>query len=248
MLRSILIVTVSLCLTAVASALVVVRSFFSNAERVNRKIARLWAKTLLKITGIRVTIIGRENFVTGKPQIFMANHQSDFDILIFLAAIPADFLWTAKKELFSIPVFGRAMKKAGYIAINRHDHKKAMENLAEAAEKIRGGLSVASFPEGTRSRDGRMLPFKTGMFYLAIQTGAPIVPIAIIGSGKIMSKKSLKVNKGEIVMVIDKPVDVSGYGVETRHVLMERVSNIISANHDRHQMDTAAAAPDRASP
>jgi 1-acyl-sn-glycerol-3-phosphate acyltransferase len=244
MLRSIIIVTVSLFFTALASALVVIRSLFSEAGRINRKIARLWANILLKITGIRVTIIGRENFVTGKPQIFMANHQSDFDILIFLAAIPADFVWTAKKELFSIPVFGRAMKKAGYIAIDRNDHEKALENLAEAAEKIRGGLSVASFPEGTRSRDGKLLPFKPGMFYLALQTGAPIVPIAIIGSGKIMSKKSLKVNRGEITMVIDKPIDVSGYGVETRHVLMERVRSIICVNHDRYQAEAKAAVPD----
>jgi 1-acyl-sn-glycerol-3-phosphate acyltransferase len=234
MLRSIIIVAAALCITALAAACVVIINIFSAAEKHGRRIGRCWAKILLYISGVKIEIIGMENIVSGKPQILMANHQSDFDILICMAGIPLDFIWTAKKELFRIPVFGKAMRASGFIEIDRQDHEKAIKSLAQAAAKFQEGISVASFPEGTRSRDGQLLPFKQGMFYLALQTGIPIVPVSIIGSGKIMSKKSWQVNRGEIIMVIDKPVDVSGYTIETRASLMEKVRNIIAVNQGKY--------------
>lgn len=234
MFRSIIIVTAALCITALAAACVVVINIFSTAEKHGRRIGRRWAKILLSLSGVKINIIGAEHIIAGKPQILMANHQSDFDILICMAGIPADFIWTAKKELFRIPVFGKAMSLSGFIEIDRQDHEKAIKNLEQAAEKLRGGISVAAFPEGTRSRDGRLLPFKAGMFILAIQTGIPVVPVSIIGSGKIMSKKSWQVNRGEIIMVIDKPIDVSGYTIETRAPLMERVRDVIAANQGKY--------------
>lgn len=227
MLRSIMIVTASLCITALVCAAIVIINLFSAAGKLSRRIACLWAKCLLYISGVKIEVIGGENIPAGKAQIFMANHQSDFDILVCLAGIPADFLWTAKKELFKIPVFGNAMRKSGYIEIDRQDHSKALINLAEAAEKLKAGLSIATFPEGTRSKNGKMLPFKQGMFYLAIQTGVPIVPVSIIGSGNIMPKKSLQINRGKIIMVIDEPVDVSTYTIETRAALIEKVQGVI---------------------
>jgi 1-acyl-sn-glycerol-3-phosphate acyltransferase len=234
MLRSIIIVAAALCITALTAACVVVVNIFSTAEKHGRRIGRRWAKILLALSGVKIAIIGTENIVSGKPHILMANHQSDFDILICMAGIPVDFIWTAKKELFRIPVFGKAMRASGFIEIDRQDHEKAIKSLAQAAAKFQEGISVASFPEGTRSRDGQLLPFKQGMFYLAIQTGIPIVPVSIIGSGKIMSKKSWQVNRGEIIMVIDKPVDVSGYTIETRASLMEKVRNIIAVNQGKY--------------
>ena len=235
MLRSIIIVAAALCVTALTAVCVVFINIFSTAGKLNRRIGCRWAKILLYISGVKIEIIGTENIVSGKPQIFMANHQSDFDILICMAGIPVDFIWTAKKELFRIPVFGKAMRASGFIEIDRQDHEKAIKSLAQTAEKLQGGISVATFPEGTRSRDGQLLPFKQGMFYLAIQSGIPIVPVSIIGSGKIMSKKSWQVNRGEIIMVIDKPIDVSGYTIETRALLLEKVRDIIAANQEKYQ-------------
>ena len=181
----------------------------------------------------RVDVIGRENVLMEKPQIFMANHQSDFDILIVLAHIPGQFRWIAKKELFKIPIFGKAMRNAGYIEIDRQNHEKALKSLDEAAQKIREGKSVVTFPEGTRSKDGNIRPFKQGMFHLAIRSGVPIVPISIIGANEIMPKRTLKVKPGRITMVIDRPVDVSGYTLETRGELIERIRNIIVSNFER---------------
>jgi 1-acyl-sn-glycerol-3-phosphate acyltransferase len=172
-----------------------------------------------------------------RPQIFMANHQSDFDILIVLAHIPGQFRWIVKKELFQIPVFGAAMRNAGYIEIDRQHHDRAMISIDKAVRKIREGKSVMSFPEGTRSKEGNIGPFKQGMFHLAIKSGVPIVPISIIGAKDIMSKRSLNVKPGKVTLVIDKPIDVREYSIENRHALIDRVRHIIMTNceaYDSH--------------
>ena len=163
----------------------------------------------------------------------MANHQSDFDILIALGHIPGQFRWIAKKELFHIPVFGTAMKTAGYIEIDRQNHEKAMQSLDEAALRIREGKSVMSFPEGTRSRNGEIKDFKQGIFHLAIKSGVPIIPVTIIGSGQIMPKRSLKITPGKVKLVIDKPVDVTSYTIENRHELINKVRKVIIKNYDQ---------------
>jgi 1-acyl-sn-glycerol-3-phosphate acyltransferase len=179
-----------------------------------------------------VEVIGKENILRGKPQIFMANHQSDFDILIVLGHIPGQFRWIAKKELFNIPIFGAAMKNAGYIEIDRHNREKAMKSLDEAALRIREGKSVMTFPEGTRSRNGEIKAFKQGTFHLAIKAGAHILPVTIVGSGQIMPKRSLKVTPGRVKLIIDKPIDVKCFSIETRHELIEKVRAVIIKNYD----------------
>jgi 1-acyl-sn-glycerol-3-phosphate acyltransferase len=230
MIRSALLVMIAVFVTAFMSSCAILFPLISPGENKVHKIASLWARMLLWLTSTRVDVIGRENVLMEKPQIFMSNHQSDFDILIVLAHIPGQFRWIAKKELFKIPIFGKAMRNAGYIEIDRQNHEKALKSLDEAAQKIREGKSVVTFPEGTRSRDGKIRPFKQGMFHLAIQAGVPIVPISIIGANEIMQKRTLKVKPGRITMIIDRPVDVSGYTLETRGELIERIRHIIVTN------------------
>ncbi len=230
MIRSALLVVIAIVITAFMSSCAILFPLISPGENKVHKIANLWARMLLWVAGTRVDVIGKENVLMEKPQIFMANHQSDFDILIVLAHIPGQFRWIAKKELFKIPIFGKAMRNAGYIEIDRQNHEKALKSLDEAAQKIREGKSVVTFPEGTRSRDGKIRPFKQGMFHLAIQAGVPIVPISIIGAHEIMPKRTLKVKPGRITMVIDRPVDVSGYTLETRSELIEKIRHIILRN------------------
>jgi 1-acyl-sn-glycerol-3-phosphate acyltransferase len=208
----------------------VVFSLLGASENSIHKVARIWATILLKITNVQVSVLGTEYISTERPQIFMSNHQSDFDIFIVLAYLPVQFRWLAKKELFRIPVFGKAMKNAGYIEIDRQNHERAMQNLAEASRKIREGKSVMSFPEGTRSVDGTIKAFKKGMFHLALEAGVPIVPITIIGTSEIMPKRSLKINPGRITMIIDRPIDVTAYSEDSRSELTERVRSVIMKN------------------
>jgi 1-acyl-sn-glycerol-3-phosphate acyltransferase len=231
MIRSALLLSISIAVTAFMSGCCVVFAFISPGENKIHKVAALWAKILLFLTNIRVRVIGTENILLGKPQIFMANHQSDFDILIVLAHIPGQFRWIVKRELFHIPIFGAAMKKAGYIEIDRQDHERAMSSLDKAARKVREGKSVMSFPEGTRSTEGKIRPFKKGMFHLAIKSGVPIVPISIIGAGEIMPRRSLHIKPGNVTLVIGKPIDVSGYSAESRGELIDRVQKVIAGNY-----------------
>jgi 1-acyl-sn-glycerol-3-phosphate acyltransferase len=242
MIRSFLMVIIAIAVTAFMSTCAFLFPLISPGENKAHKVANLWARMLLWLTSTRVNVIGRENVLLGKPQIFMANHQSDFDVLIVMAHIPGQFRWIAKKELFKIPIFGKAMRSAGYIEIDRQNHEKAMKSLDEAAQKIREGKSVVTFPEGTRSKDRTIKPFKQGLFHLAIKAGVPIVPISIIGAHEIMPKRTLKVRPGKITMIIDRPVDVSGYTIETRGELIERVRGIIIRNFENGR------APERTPP
>jgi 1-acyl-sn-glycerol-3-phosphate acyltransferase len=239
MLRSILILVLGLLVTGYLSACVIIFGLISPGENKSHFIARLWARTILALSGTRVKVIGADNVLIGKPQIFMSNHQSDFDIFVVLGFIPGQFRWIAKKELFKIPIFGGAMRNAGYIEIDRQNHEKAMKSLEIAAQKIRDGKSVMTFPEGTRSKDGVVKPFKQGMFHLAIRAGVPIVPVCIIGAGNIMSRRSLRITPGKVTMIIDKPIDVTGYTIENRAQLIERVRNVIVDNYDRGIPSTA---------
>ena len=232
MIHSALLVTLGVAITAFMSFWSVVFSVFPAADNKIHRVARLWARMLLLLGDTKVKVIGPENILFGKPQIFMANHQSDFDILIALAHIPVQFRWIAKKELFAIPIFGAAMRSAGYIEIDRSNREKAIRSIDEAALRIRSGKSVMTFPEGTRSRDGHIKAFKQGAFHLAIQSGVPIIPVTIIGSGRIMPKRSLRIKPGQIKMIIGKPIDVKHFTIDKRHELIEIVRNEIILNYN----------------
>ena len=235
MIHTALLVTLGVAITAFMSLWSVFFSIFPDADNKIHKVANLWAKILLLICNIKVKVIGTENLQHGKPQIFISNHQSDFDILILLAFIPVQFRWIAKKELFSIPVFGAAMRSAGYIEIDRSNREKSLQSLDEAALRIRKGKSIMTFPEGTKSRNGEIKPFKHGTFHLAVTSGVPIVPVSIVGSGKIMSKRSLRIKAGQIKLIIGKPVEVQNFDIEKRHELIETVRNEIIKNYNDWQ-------------
>ena len=231
MIHSALLVTVGVFVTAfIAGFIVIMSPFFSKGENTIFKLANFWARILLFISNIKVEVIGRENVLVDRPQIFMVNHQSNFDIFIVQAYIPSQFRWIAKKELFTIPIFGPAMRRGGAIEIDRQNRVSAIKSLDEAAQKIREGKSVITFPEGTRSRNGRIRPFKKGIFYLAIKSGVPIIPVSIIGSRKIMPRRSLKIHPGKITMIIDKPIEAKDYSIETRDELITKVRDIIVNN------------------
>ncbi|MBE3086136.1 MAG: 1-acyl-sn-glycerol-3-phosphate acyltransferase, partial [Bacteroidetes bacterium] len=244
MIRSALLVTLGVAITAFISFWCVLFSIFPNADNKIHKAANLWGKILLLICNTKVEVIGKENILHSKPQIFMANHQSDFDILIALAYIPGQFRWLVKKELFNIPIFGAAMRSAGYIEIDRQNREKALQSLDEAALRIREGKSIMTFPEGTRSRSGEIKPFKQGTFHLAIKSGVSIVPVSIIGSGQIMPKRSLKISSGKVKLVIGKPINVKNYTLENRQELIGAVRNVIIKNYDLLREEGTASIKD----
>jgi 1-acyl-sn-glycerol-3-phosphate acyltransferase len=157
----------------------------------------------------------------------MTNHQSYFDIFALLAHLPVDFKFIVKQELMRIPVFGHAMRRAGYIGIERKDPRKGVKSMREAAERIKKGASVVMFPEGTRSADGKLLPFKRGGFNLALKSGCEIVPIGIKDSYRIVPKGSLRINKGSFEMGIGNPISISGYKKKEMEQMIEKIREAI---------------------
>lgn len=234
MLRSaVLVLLAALWTGGVSAFIVLLYPFFPRGEYTVHEIARKWAKGILRLSGVKVRVVGGEHVLQDRPQIFMANHQSFFDIFIVLAFIPAQFRFIAKKELFRIPLFGGALRRYGTVEINRQHHASAVRSIDEAAEKIREGKSVVTFPEGTRSIDGEVKAFKKGVFHLAIKAGVPIVPISIIGSREILPKHSLKVLPGRITMIFDRPIIIEGYSEESRDALIARVRDVVVENFNR---------------
>ena len=157
------------------SLLAIAPSLVTRTGNPVHRVARTWSRSILAVSGIRVAVSGLERIDPARPYIFMSNHQSNFDIPVLLAHLPLQFRWLAKAELFKIPVFGRAMRGAGYISIDRADREAAFKSLGEAAETIRKGVAIMIFPEGTRSLDGTLKPFKKGGFVLAVDAGVPIL-------------------------------------------------------------------------
>jgi len=157
----------------------------------------------------------------------MTNHQSYFDIFALLAYLPVDFKFIVKQELMRIPLLGFAMRRAGYIGIERKDPRKAVRSIKEAAEKIKGGASVVIFPEGTRSLDGRVQALKKGGFNLALKSGCDIVPVTISNSYRIVPKGSLKINKGSFRVHFGLPISTKEYSKKNMEQLMARVREAI---------------------
>jgi 1-acyl-sn-glycerol-3-phosphate acyltransferase len=157
----------------------------------------------------------------------MSNHQSNFDIPVLLAYLPVQFRWLAKAELFKIPIFGRAMRGAGYVKIDRFNQESAFESINEAARKMKNGVSIMIFPEGTRSRDGNIRPFKKGGFFMAVDAGVPIVPVILLGTWTLMDKSSLRINTGEVSLNIETPIATTDYTRDNKDDLIESVRAVI---------------------
>ena len=202
-------------------------SFFTRTGNPVHLVARLWARSILFVSRIKVTVNGLSNVDPSKSFIYMSNHQSNFDIPVLLAYIPGQFRWLAKAELFKIPIFGHGMRGAGYISIDRFNRDSAFQSIDQAAKKIKDGVSVMIFPEGTRSKDGRIRSFKKGGFIMALNSGVPIVPVVVRGTWPIMSKDSLRINRGNVYLDIKQPIDTHGYTRDNKQILIDRVRAVI---------------------
>jgi 1-acyl-sn-glycerol-3-phosphate acyltransferase len=214
----------------------IVTSFLSKGGDVPHLVGRFWAKSILFVSRVKVSVRGLEHIDSGAPYIYMANHQSMFDILALLGYLPVQFRWVAKMELFKIPIFGYSMARVGYISIDRSNRKSAIRSLKKAAQKIAQGVSVVIFPEGTRSLDGQIRPFKKGGFYLAVDSGRPIVPVVIYGSHDVMPKGKLRVRPGHIVLSVNQPIDTAPYK-KNKEVLMELIKSTMKADLERIPSD-----------
>ena len=223
----ILIIVEYVVVTIILSAIALLISLFDKQGRALHRMAQFWAKIHLMTSGIQVSVTGLEN-ISSPPYIFMCNHQSALDIFSLLNGLPVQFKWIAKRELFYIPFLGWAMKRAGYISLDRKHPREAIKAMDDAAKKIREGTNIIIFPEGTRSKDGHLLPFKKGGFSLALRAKVPIVPVGISGSNRLQPKGSFIPNqKGAIYLRIGKPVETAQGGRSAKTEIMMTVRQAI---------------------
>jgi 1-acyl-sn-glycerol-3-phosphate acyltransferase len=206
-------------------------------------IGRTWIGWIFRACGIRVVSEGLANVDRTRSYVFMSNHQSVLDIGALVLTMPVSWRFVAKRELTWIPFFGWALGLSDQIVIDRGNRTKAVRSLARAAERIRHGVNVIIFPEGTRSPTGVMREFKSGGFHLALQAQVPILPATVSGSRELIPKRSLKLQSGTIKVVYGEAIPTEGMGTEQRDELKRVVREAIARGYDA----VLQGAPTRAS-
>lgn len=195
-------------------------------------ITRTYSKIVLKLFGVTVEVKGTEHLQSEGPYVYVANHASYFDIPAVIYGVPDRIHLVYKKELERLPFFGWGLKLGKtYIAVDRGRGTEAVKSLEQAVQKIRSGASVLLFAEGTRTRDGKLQPFKRGAFNLAVRAGVPVVPLTINGSYIILPRESYRANPGTITLIIDKPIELRQDGKEEEMKLMERVHTVLEKHY-----------------
>ena len=224
MIRTLWVFVVIIAATVWYGSIAIVDSLFRSRVEYYIELTRGWARAILRASATPVVAHGLENVRRDSPMVVVSNHVSWYDIFAIAGVIPVPFHFVAKKELESIPLFGRAWKTAGHISIDRSDRQKAIESLRRAGQQIRARNSaVVIFPEGTRSRTGRLQPFKKGAFTLAVEAGVPIVPTVVVGSFDIMRPDDWRVHPRTIHVHFGEPVSPREVPGESTDRLMERV-------------------------
>jgi len=222
--------------TLILGILVIFISIFDKWGRRVHYLGKLWSRMNMFFSGVRVRVDGLEKFDRKKSYIVMPNHQSLYDVWALIGYIPLQLRWVMKKELRKVPLFGFACARMGHIYVDRGDSQRAKKSLEVSHNLLKNNLSVVFFPEGTRSPDGKLLPFKKGGFVIAIETKIPILPITINGSRYILPKGSMRCIPGTIHITIHDPVSVEGFTYENKEKLMDIVKNKIEQSLEFSQM------------
>lgn len=241
-LRGLLVAFVFVTVTAVLGTAAIVGEFFFPGRHFCFRIGRIWSRLHLLAAGCRVRYEGHENLDRRAPCVFVSNHQSNLDIWALAMVLPLSTRVVAKASLFRIPILGGAMRSAGFISIDRSDREKAIQSLDAAHAWLRAGNPILMFAEGTRSRDGKLLPFKKGPFHLAAQTASPVVPVAVVGSWGLMPPGGLVARPGTIAVRFGDSLALGPADHEDVGALLDRARRAIL---DLSAEPVAAAAAER---
>ena len=235
MLRLALVLPSLALLTSVAIALGLPIAAVDRTGNAAGVIARWWARLFLLIAGVRVQVEGLDRLDRHGSYVFVANHESLFDVPLVVAHLPFQLRMFGKVELFRIPFFGWALRLAGYILIDRSDRAASVASIDRAVRRFGNRrVSIVVFPEGTRSVDGELGPLKKGGFVMAIQMRRSIVPVTIIGTRFIAKKKSLKFRPGVVRLIVGSPLSTAGVKMEDKNALVERVRKVMEEEREGH--------------
>ncbi len=220
MLRTLWLAIVALVMTLYTAPLVtIIGLMHSHAGAIDRLI-RVWARGLVRAAGIELSIVGQDKLDPEKRYIVIANHTSYLDIPCLFAAIDQPLRFMAKASLFKVPIFGWGLIAAGFIPIDRKRSAKGKASFDLAVKRIRGGNSIIIFPEGGRSHTREMKEWKHGAFLLSMKSGLPIVPTAIRGNYDVMPRGRLRIEPGNVEIVIGDPIDTTTLSVRQKDELV----------------------------
>jgi 1-acyl-sn-glycerol-3-phosphate acyltransferase len=179
------------------------------------------------LTGVRVETVGLDELDPGRTYIFMSNHVSNIDPPITIPLIPKRTSVMVKKELFRYPILGQAMLMGSLVPVDRGNRDAGIESVRAAKQVVQQGINMTIYVEGHRSFDGKLLPFKKGPFYLAMECGAPVVPITIVGTHDVMPKGRFAIKRGTVTVIFHPPIEPQDFG--SRECLMEKVRAVIES-------------------
>ncbi|HLI63752.1 MAG TPA: lysophospholipid acyltransferase family protein [Terriglobales bacterium] len=220
--------------TGILGTVALLCSLFDGQGRLQHRIARLWARAILRTTGVAVRIEGLEHLSSVPPAVYAANHLSALDIPVLYAGLPHPFRILAKRELFRYPFLGWYLKRSGQIPIVYGDAHASLRSLNRAGDALRKGMPLVVFPEGGRSETGQLQEFMGGAFYVAIRAQAPVVPMAIVGSYELLPINSFHLLSGEVHLVIGEPVPTTGMRLRDMEKLAQRVRQLIAEMYASH--------------
>jgi 1-acyl-sn-glycerol-3-phosphate acyltransferase len=218
--------------TFVLALIIIAISPFDRKGNLVHFVGKFWSLLNIYLSGTRLAIKGKEKIEKGHPYIVMSNHQSLFDPWVLIGKLPLQLRWTVKPEVKKMPVFGYALERMGHIYVGRRRRKDTVMSLEIAIQKIRKGSSVVFFPEGTRSKDGRLLKFHKGGALIAIRSGVPILPVTINGSRFVLPKGTLALMPGKIQVIVGDLIDPGMFDEDKKDELMAVVKSAIEQNLD----------------
>jgi 1-acyl-sn-glycerol-3-phosphate acyltransferase len=215
--------------TIVMGTLSLLVSLFDGSGNTQHKVARLWARSLLAFSFIRVRVEGLEKLDPGASYVFVSNHQSLMDIPAILSRLPYQFRFFAKKGLFKIPFLGAHLKRAGHLPVDRSNARNSLKSMSEGGRMIaERGVSLLLFPEGGRAPKG-LREFKEGAAYIAIKSGAAVVPMAICGMRELLPMDSLHIRSGCVRLRIGAPISTAGMKLSEREAFTQRLYDEVAA-------------------
>ncbi len=204
-------------------------SLFDPTGNSQHHMAQIWGRLLLAASWIRVRVVGMENLSGPGPYVFVSNHASLMDIPAILAALPYQFRFFAKKSLYGVPFVGWHLKRAGHIPVDRANPRASLKSMSEGARIVaQRGISVLLFPEGGRAPEG-LREFREGAAYIAIKSGAPVVPMALVGMRELLPMGSVHLRSGRVTLRIGKPIPTADLKPHDREALTSRLYDEIAA-------------------
>lgn len=215
--------------TVVMASVSLMLAPFDRSGAMQHWCARWWCRIIAWTIFARIRVSGEENISRDRSYVYMANHASLIDIPALFAYLPFQFKIMAKKQLFYVPFMGWHLWTSGNFPIDRADGRKTALSLRRVIEQVRGGKSLAVFPEGTRSPDGRLQEFKPGAFKIAVRAGVPIVPVTIRGTSDLLPKGSLAPRPGRVDVIIGEPIDSREFGEKRIDELIDRTREAIAS-------------------